>query len=123
MKYNLRKPCANCPFRTDIDPYLNDERAREIVDSLVRGEFPCHKTLDYSHDDEDGEARNTQKTAHCAGALIMLEHDEQPGQMMRIMERIGGYDRRLLDMESPVFKRRADFIRAQPKFIPRKRRK
>ena len=40
---------------------------------------------------------------HCAGALIFLEAQEQPNQMMRIAERLGLYDRRKLDMESPVF--------------------
>lgn len=28
---------------------------------------------------------------------------EQPNQMMRICERVGVYDRRKLDMDSPIF--------------------
>ena len=111
MKYNLKRPCAKCPFRTDIPAYLRPERAQEIVNALVTSEFPCHETIDYS-DDSDG--RETAKTAHCAGALIMLEHMEQPSQMMRICERLGFYDRTKLDMNAPVFTDAEDFIEAQP---------
>lgn len=101
MNYNLTKPCANCPFRNDIQPYLRPERVEEIEHSLVRSEFPCHKTIKYT--DQHWHGRETPKTEHCAGALILLEKIEQPSQMMRIAERIGLYDRRRLDMGAPVF--------------------
>lgn len=29
---------------------------------------------------------------HCAGAMIVLEHEERPNQIMRIAERLGFYD-------------------------------
>lgn len=111
MKYTLRRPCAKCPFRTDVHPYLTRGRAIEIARGLMRGDFACHSTLDYS-DDENGdcEGKDTDKTQHCAGALIMLEHMEQPHQMMRICERLGLYDRTKLDMASPVFKDTTGFI-------------
>jgi len=113
MKYNLKRPCKHCPFRNDIRPFLRPDRAEEIADSLVRGEFPCHETLDYSDCGNDSAPQDTEKTAHCAGALIMLEHMERPSQMMRICERLGMYDHRQLDMTSPVFTSADDFIHAQ----------
>lgn len=113
--YGLTKPCGKCPFRTDVPAYLTRERAEEIIDGLVRGEFLCHQTLDYDDLTEDGEARETDHTHHCAGALIMLEHAERPSQMMRICERIGLYDRTKLRMDSPVFTDPDDFIEAQPR--------
>ena len=110
MKYNLSKPCANCPFRDDIRPYLNEARAGEIVESLEQSTFPCHKTVDY---DKEGHLDMVRNSSHCAGALIMLEHVNQPSQAMRIAERLGIYDRRKLKMDAPVFRRPLDFIAAQ----------
>jgi hypothetical protein len=75
--YELTKPCPTCPFRSDIRPFLTPGRVDEIERALVRGEFPCHKTVDYDsvpeddNGDTDLQARNTHGEAHCAGALIL----------------------------------------------------
>lgn len=58
------------------------------------GGFSCHKTT--TQKGRDNEHKDAQA---CAGRLIMLEHAEQPDQMMRICERIGLYDRTKLNME------------------------
>lgn len=108
--YSLKRPCAKCPFRTDVKPYLTRARVREIERSLVRSEFPCHETTE--HDDE-GEHLPTSKEVHCAGALILLEKLEQPSQMMRIAERLRMYDARQLDMDAPVFESFEDMVKAQ----------
>lgn len=71
------------------------------MQSLVRGEFPCHKTTVY---DPEGDLREVEKSQHCAGALILMERTNTPSQMMRISERVGMYDRRKLDMKAPVYK-------------------
>lgn len=112
--YSLKKPCVNCPFRTDVKPYLRRERAKEIVIALDRGEFHCHETI-VDVEGEDGEEAlgSGPDTKHCAGALIMLEHSESSSQMMRISEQLGLYDPSKLDMTSPVFKRTQEFIDAQ----------
>ncbi len=107
--YRLTKPCIDCPFRTDIRPYLRPGRVDEIRAGLVRSEFRCHKTVNYDAmpvDDEgepDAASRDTTGEAHCAGALILLEKLGEPSQMMRVCERIGLYDRTKLDMAAPVF--------------------
>jgi len=105
MNYNLRKPCADCPFRTDNDFHLTLARAQEL--SRVSSEFACHKTVDYSG--EDG-GRIKEKSEHCAGALILAEHMQRPHQMMRICERIGMYDASKLEMDSPVFRSHIEMI-------------
>lgn len=115
MHFKLKTPCKDCPFRCDRRPFLTRARADEIAASLDRASFPCHKTLDYNHDGDEGEGRQTPSTAHCAGALIMREHMERPGQMMRIAERLGLYDRRKLDMDAPVFHDEDSFVDAQPR--------
>lgn len=109
-QYKLTTPCDNCPFRTDVKPYLTSDRVDEIGDSLARSTFPCHKTTEF---DDEGEAHETDKTQHCAGALIMLEKMGQPSQMMRIAERIGIYDRRKLNMDAPVFDDIGEMMDAQ----------
>lgn len=103
MKYDLTKPCKDCPFRTDcLKGWLGEDRAAEIAESItdLQQSFPCHKTTTA---DNEGERVRTDAEQHCAGALILLEKIERPNQMMRICERIGMYDRTKLDMTAPVF--------------------
>lgn len=109
MKFDLKQPCNNCPFRTDVDFYLDDHRVQEICDSITRNQqtFACHKTTRF---DDDGETVPHKKEQHCAGALIMLEHMNQPNQMMRIAERCGFYDRNKLDMDALVFEHTDEMI-------------
>lgn len=105
LKMTMRRPCAKCPFRCDIEPYLRPGRVRELRSQLlVRGEayFTCHETTVQS-EDEDGEMVDGPNAQHCAGALILLEKSNAPTQLMRIFERLGSYDRSKLEMDSPVF--------------------
>lgn len=108
MKYDLTKPCSNCPFRNDIKPFLSKARAKQISSGLLNNiPFTCHKTTT-----EKGLSVDNRNTRHCAGALIVLEKLGQPHQMMRISERLGLYDCRKLEMESPVFDNFKQFIKA-----------
>lgn len=103
------RPCKHCPFRNDITPFLQSERAADIAGSIQRGDdFPCHSTVDYS-ETSAGDARNA---ARCAGAMIICEKTEQPTQAMRIGERLGLYDRRALDMTAPVYDTIDDWVSA-----------
>jgi hypothetical protein len=98
MKYDLKNPCALCPFRNDAGRlYVHPT----TLEGMAAGEFCCHKTGKV--DDETGDIEPTRNSQHCAGALIMLEKMNRPHQMMRISERLGRYDRRKLNMEAPVF--------------------
>lgn len=111
MKYDMKKPCPNCPFRSDRVFPLHPERARSILDGIMSGlTFSCHKTIDYDALEENGEEdvcdvhhTPSEGEQHCAGALILLEKMKRPNQMMRIAERLGMYDHTKLDMNSPVF--------------------
>ena len=95
MKYNLTKPCDACPFLI-----ANNFTFKSLLEHSS-GEFPCHKACDL--DDEDGMfvEKSNGKTPHCAGALIFLEKQDRPHQMMRICERLGMYDRTKLDLDDP----------------------
>lgn len=111
MRFNLKRPCAECPFRTDKN-HLSAERAAEIASGLLEGDasFSCHKTLDYEGD--DGEGVHTSETEHCAGAAIFLMHQDMPNQIMRIAYRMRWASPDDLDMDAPVHRDRASFIRA-----------
>jgi hypothetical protein len=110
--YALRKPCAKCPFRTDVQPYLSFERAKEIAAGLRdHGSFFCHRTVDYDDQDEDADEYVTQGTEQqCAGATILQENDGGLGQLLRIAERIGIYDRSRMDLDAPVYTSIDDWV-------------
>jgi hypothetical protein len=112
MKMELTQPCSNCPFRTDVKGYLTKSRVRELRFGLVQQQssFSCHKTNKFTDDGETIEDSNSQ---HCAGAMILLEKLNKPNQLMRISERLGGYDMRKLKMDSPVFDNFEQMIKSQ----------
>lgn len=111
--YALRTPCAKCPFRSDVEPYLAFERAQEIAVNLRdSGVFHCHKTTDLDNQDpESDEYVASGREQQCAGATILQEHDGQIGQMLRIAERIGVYDRERMDLDAPVPASISDWVR------------
>lgn len=115
--YTLTGPCADCPFRSDKAPFLDEDRAKEIALSLESGAtFYCHKTVDYDRawddDDSDGRGDVTGKSRACAGSLITLEKEDRPNQIMRIGERLGLYDRTRLDMDAPVYPSMREWVAA-----------
>lgn len=85
MKFNLKKPCKDCPFvkGSSTNTTLAEGRLDGIVhDILHDASFVCHKTLEKEWNEQE----------HCAGALIYLERQKRPNQIMRIAERIGLYN-------------------------------
>jgi hypothetical protein len=119
MNFTMKKPCADCPFRSDKVFPLHPDRARSILDGLLSGgTFSCHKTVDYDRGDEDDEMEDddchipSAEEQHCAGATILLEKLNRPNQMMRISERLGFYDRTKLDMEAPIYEDDDEMVEA-----------
>ncbi len=98
MKWDMKKPCATCPFLKVGGIRLMTERIEEIAGGMLdsRGHiFPCHVTVDYGdREDSDDNSSYIPSAAdkHCAGALIFAEKNGNTTQMMRISERIGFYD-------------------------------
>lgn len=95
MRFDLRKPCKDCPFlvgsSTNIS--LDEGRIEEIVKDLRDDmTFACHKTIKEYTDKKVDEQ-------HCGGALIFLERENNPNNLMRVAERIGFYDRTKIDMD------------------------
>lgn len=95
MKYTMTTPCKECPF------LIGSGFTYKSLSAHASGEFACHKACDVEEETGDFVPRN-EKTPHCAGALIFLEKQDSPHQMMRICERLGLYDRTKLDMKAQV---------------------
>ena len=77
IAYDLKTPCADCPFRSDVE--LHDGVARALPDMLTKLEnhelmHTCHKTDDRSDGFVEGYKGELQ---HCAGMLIMLKNSGQ----------------------------------------------
>jgi hypothetical protein len=92
MRFDLRKPCPQCPFRPSAGGYLHPERAREIALAVTEGNvtFTCHKTISGEIDDEDeGIYRPGFGDQMCAGAMAFIEKCGAPNQMLQIAERLG----------------------------------
>lgn len=113
MHYKMTSPCSECPFLRD---------SGFTYASLVRhasGEFGCHKACDLNEDTQEFEPK--EGTPHCAGALIFLEKQNRPHQMMRICERVGMYDHTKLNMTANVGSKPSDYRgkrRRSPKPAP-----
>ena len=74
MRFDLAKPCKNCPFGV-ADTRIRfscAERAEEIEEQAYRRGFPCHLSATLDEDDEDAGYEFGSNTQHCAGAAIMF---------------------------------------------------
>ncbi|ATW58060.1 hypothetical protein CNR34_00127 [Pseudomonas phage nickie] len=101
--YALNKPCENCPFLKDESKAIRLQRGRRdgIIEDLLDGSvtgFSCHKTVHSKtggewDEDGDGSYIPSGRELECAGAIAVLEKLNRPTQLMRIMERMGAYDR------------------------------
>ena len=122
FRWDLKRPCKHCPFRTDDTAirFAARSRAEEIEESAYRNGFPCHQHAEFADEEEDGEYRQSGYHAaddgssqHCAGALLMylmsgsgnvpyeyLDEEEQE----RVENR--------LDWSAPVFESEEDFLEA-----------
>jgi hypothetical protein len=94
MNYSRTTPCPDCPFLAGSEHAYTDER----LANFASGEFSCHKTAKLT----DHVFKATNKSQHCAGALIWNEKRKQFHQMMRIAERLGIYDHTKLDMKASI---------------------
>ena len=130
MRFDLKRPCAECPFTREAGGYLSEERAEEIARCILHGNvtFTCHKHLTGEHilNEEDGcekvdgledEVCNSyhpgSNDQHCAGALAFYDklsqqapHKNAPAnkyvsnQMIQIAERLGIRNPKLLEPSS-----------------------
>lgn len=74
----VKYPCKNCPYRSDVKPYLRPERGVELayLPQNPYNEFFCHKTTRYDDSPEDddemgGDMVVDEDSKLCAGFLTL----------------------------------------------------
>lgn len=94
--FKLKKPCPGCPFLKNSPTGLHPDRLPSIVEDLHNGDvFYCHKTIDYGkqfNEETDEFIKDVEKNQFCAGAMIYLEKQKAPNQIMQIAGRLGYYN-------------------------------
>jgi hypothetical protein len=81
----MKTPCDACPFLNENKDILTHSRRQGISNSIHRnGDFPCHKTVDYTG--QEGVIRTDSK--RCTGAAIYLEHTAKGGLRDNMMFRL-----------------------------------
>lgn len=113
MRFDLKGPCKNCPFRTDATAirFACHERAEEIADSAYRNGFPCHLSAEVDEDDDEAGYEFGENTQHCAGALIMFaRHDDGTLPFAALPEARQDEIRDRLEWAAPVYDDESDFL-------------
>ncbi len=121
MKYDLKTPCKNCPFRNDKTRivFACRKRAEEIERQAYYNGFPCHLSADLIEGNEYGEDGfvEGEGTQHCVGYIIMMFHEGQsywPG--IGNNEKLVTLLRDKMDWkDAPVFRCSDDFFDANEK--------
>lgn len=104
MRFNLKRPCKDCPFRKDVNLHLARGRLREITHAVIEDNktFACHKTI---------QGRKREERELCAGAAIMVKKTGAANAMLQIAERFGLYNPERLVMDSPVYDTPEDMVK------------
>lgn len=122
MRYDLKTPCKNCPFRNDDTRivFATRGRASDIEEHAYRHGFPCHLSAEHVEDCDtpDGESGGFypgENTQHCAGAIIMFLKDGGSGSPWpgidndeELLNRLEGR----IDWDAPVFESTEAFLDA-----------
>jgi hypothetical protein len=111
--FGIKRPCPDCPFRTDIPGYLRGCRARDIIDTLLADDwqtFPCHKTTTEEEGEDGGPVISTANAQQCAGSLLLLHTLGHINVPTRLALRSGVIDFDELDTSAPVAASREAFI-------------
>ena len=119
MRYDLKQPCINCPFRRDDTRirFGSRERAQEIEEHAYRQGFPCHLSSEVSEDPVTGEEGFVpgEHTQHCAGYIMMQIHENGedspwPGidNDEDLLERVALQ----YDPQAPIFENTEEFLNA-----------
>lgn len=103
VRFDLRTPCADCPFRRGVPAHQGVAKALpEYASQIEMATFAhtCHKTDPRS----DGfKPTYTGPVQHCAGALIMCEKSGLTQVGPAEAWREGRYDPTKLDLAADVY--------------------
>jgi hypothetical protein len=76
---NIKKPCANCPFRKDsLKGWIGEDRMTDILES---DSFVCHKTVNH---DLDKDMDNDRK--QCAGFMLLKDEESTFVRLAKVLQ-------------------------------------
>lgn len=96
MRYDLKKPCNECPYVGKIPGWIGaHDTAQDFVDVvLADAPFPCHCTVRHDSDAPSVTAQMEQKgnkLQHCAGYALfmsqMCKSSRRP-ELFRMQQRL-----------------------------------
>ena len=109
--FSLKKPCTDCPFRSDKEFPLSVERKADIAESLKNGqEFVCHRTVDYLDDD----ASDQSHSCSCAGARETSRRSGIVSNAEQFAQRFG-FEFSAVDTDSPVYDSLDEWVKSSDK--------
>jgi len=94
--FDLKTPCANCPYRKTGGIRLTPSRVADLIDYAIGDPgktFPCHKA----------HYADKPRNMNCAGHAIFAEKNKHRNQMLQIAQRLGLYDPSALRGHDEVF--------------------
>lgn len=106
MRFDLRSPCSDCPFRTDAP--MHEGIISDLVskfDSFDHDELAhsCHQTDPRACCPPEKRMPAGSPIQHCAGALIFAYKQDRPQWPMILAEAKKLLDPKKLNMAAPVF--------------------
>lgn len=104
--FAIKKPCKDCPFldESDMRHSLSEGRIESIIKDLESDRpFHCHKTVDYSLE-EDNAAAMVENASYCAGSLLYMENAGNRPIHMRLGVAFGLYDPKQLSGHDLIIK-------------------
>lgn len=133
MRFDLKTPCKNCPFRNDETriTFASRERAKDIEEQAYRRGFPCHKSavLIEGEDSPDGESGGFvpgENTQHCIGYILMRLNDQGVGSPWPGIDNdedlLVSIAKRIEYWKEPVFQSADEFFNANPPPARRRRK-
>lgn len=78
MRFDLKKPCKDCPFikGNSFEQSLSRQRVSLILEDIKDNKtFPCHK--------------HQSPEQNCAGSALFVRKQGIPNSMLQIAERLG----------------------------------
>jgi len=104
-RFDLKSPCAECPFRSDLPWDYHPEAFMKNLDNIIQHGSPhsCHLT-DPNADNHRVDPETAGLPQHCAGALIMLKKEGRttvPVLQELAKGNLAPWDD--LDMSAPVY--------------------
>jgi hypothetical protein len=120
MKWDLKKPCKNCPFVNTKDgiKFADRSRAEEIEEQAYRHGFPCHLSAVHVEETDrcEGGFVFGPNTQHCAGAtLVHLKDMDGSVPFQNLPEKQQDKIRDRLDWNAPVYESVEEFLAASTK--------